>query len=102
MIRSPNTLDPLAHPTAARQRRDQVLAAMAEEGYLDADTAAAAAIQPAEVLEPRARVVAEPHVVEPASGKVRALHSGADFAGEQFDYATQGRRHPGSALKPSC
>lgn len=164
MIRSPNALDPLDHPAAARQRRDQVLAAMAEEGYLDADTAAAAATQPAEVLEPRARVVAEPHVVEavkrefladeqfgetreerarllftggltiattvdprlqaaaaeavtthiragagptaaiavvePASGNVRALHSGADFAGEQFDYATQGRRQPGSALKP--
>lgn len=39
-------------------------------------------------------------VVEPASGRVRALHSGTEFAGEQFDVATQGHRQPGSALKP--
>ncbi|HWB70881.1 MAG TPA: transglycosylase domain-containing protein [Egibacteraceae bacterium] len=38
--------------------------------------------------------------VEPASGRIRALHSGADFARVRFDPATQGRRPPGSVFKP--
>jgi 1A family penicillin-binding protein len=38
--------------------------------------------------------------VDPRSGRVLALHSGTDFAVEQFDVASQGRRQPGSAFKP--
>ena len=38
--------------------------------------------------------------VEPGTGRVFALHSGADFGQEQFNFATQGRRQPGSAFKP--
>jgi membrane peptidoglycan carboxypeptidase len=37
--------------------------------------------------------------VDPASGEVKAIASGADFGEDQFDLATQGRRQPGSAFK---
>jgi penicillin-binding protein 1A len=37
--------------------------------------------------------------VDPATGEVKAIASGADFAEDQFDLATQGRRQPGSAFK---
>jgi penicillin-binding protein 1A len=39
-------------------------------------------------------------VLEPESGKVRALVGGADFNVSQFDRAIQARRQPGSAFKP--
>jgi penicillin-binding protein 1A len=39
-------------------------------------------------------------VMEPESGKVRALVGGADFNISQFDRAIQARRQPGSAFKP--
>ena len=39
-------------------------------------------------------------VMEPESGKVRALVGGADFNVSQFDRAIQARRQPGSAFKP--
>jgi penicillin-binding protein 1A len=45
---------------------------------------------------PRAAIAA----VDPRTGEVRALHSATDFAVEQFDVASQGRRQPGSAFKP--
>jgi membrane peptidoglycan carboxypeptidase len=37
---------------------------------------------------------------DPTTGAIRALHGGLDFEETQFDLATQGRRQPGSALKP--
>ncbi len=39
-------------------------------------------------------------VMEPGSGKVRALVGGEDFGISQFDRAIQARRQPGSAFKP--
>ncbi|HVM13890.1 MAG TPA: transglycosylase domain-containing protein, partial [Egibacteraceae bacterium] len=38
--------------------------------------------------------------VHPVHGGITALHGGRDFNEVQFDLATQGRRQPGSALKP--
>ncbi len=38
--------------------------------------------------------------VDPASGEVRALVGGADFADQPFNAAVQARRQPGSAFKP--
>ncbi|MDO8643462.1 MAG: PBP1A family penicillin-binding protein [bacterium] len=37
---------------------------------------------------------------EPASGKIRAIVGGYDFAKSEFNRATQGLRQPGSAFKP--
>ena len=38
--------------------------------------------------------------LDPASGEVRALVGGRDFAASSFDRAVQARRQPGSAFKP--
>src|SRR5581483_11389884 len=46
MIRSPNRLSPLRHPEEAKARRDQVLALMAQYGWLSADEARAAQARP--------------------------------------------------------
>jgi len=43
LIAAPNRVDPLAHPEAARSRRNVVLAAMGHEGHLDAPQARAVA-----------------------------------------------------------
>ncbi len=39
-------------------------------------------------------------VVDPKTGALRALVGGYDFNENQFDMATQGRRQPGSSIKP--
>ena len=39
-------------------------------------------------------------VVEPATGKIRALVGGRDYLTSQFNRATSARRQPGSAFKP--
>jgi penicillin-binding protein 1B len=46
MIRAPNRLAPRRHPEAARARRDQVLALMAESGFLSPEERARAAAMP--------------------------------------------------------
>ncbi|HVM00173.1 MAG TPA: transglycosylase domain-containing protein, partial [Egibacteraceae bacterium] len=164
IIRSPGALDPRSNPEGAQRRRDIVLQAMADEGYLDAAEARRLRTAPVEVVPPRDRSPEEPYVIEavkreffnnetfgetveeriellfhgglnvettvvprlqqaaaevvnaafpdstgptgalaaihPVHGGVLALHGGKDFDEVQFDLATQGRRQPGSALKP--
>lgn len=38
--------------------------------------------------------------VDPRTGQIRAIFGGTDFDTEQFNFATQGRRQPGSSWKP--
>ncbi|MEX0660047.1 MAG: transglycosylase domain-containing protein, partial [Egibacteraceae bacterium] len=164
MIRAPTHLDPRTNLGAATRRRNSVLAAMAEERYIDRAEANRLAEAPVDVVPPRDRSPDEPYVVEavkreffnnatfgesvedridllftggvevqttvdprlqavaddvvsatfpssegptaalvsinPVTGGIVALHGGKDFDEVQFDLATQGRRQPGSALKP--
>ncbi|MCX8008018.1 MAG: PBP1A family penicillin-binding protein, partial [Coriobacteriia bacterium] len=46
--------------------------------------------------DPSAALVA----IEPATGEIRAMVGGRDFATQQFNVAVQGLRQPGSAFKP--
>lgn len=46
--------------------------------------------------DPAAAVVS----VDPATGYVTSLYGGSDFSTNQFNDATQGRRQPGSSMKP--
>jgi penicillin-binding protein 1B len=57
IIRSPNSLSPRRHPEAAVARRNYVLAAMVEEGRLDAALAQQAAATPLALAPPTARPV---------------------------------------------
>jgi len=38
--------------------------------------------------------------VDPATGEIRAMVGGRDFASQQFNVAVQGHRQPGSSFKP--
>jgi penicillin-binding protein 1A len=49
LIRAPVNYDPIAHPTHAHKRRNQVLAAMLEQGMIDAAAENAAAHEPIEL-----------------------------------------------------
>jgi penicillin-binding protein 1B len=51
IIRAPNASSPIRHPILARARRDQVLALMAEHGWLDADELAQTTAAPIEVRQ---------------------------------------------------
>jgi penicillin-binding protein 1B len=51
MISSPNRLNPLRHPDLARQRRNEVLAAMLEEGYISKAAYDAAVAEPLRARE---------------------------------------------------
>ena len=162
LVRAPSLYNPRTNPDDALARRNRMLSAMADEGYLNEPLAATLADTELGVVESRDRPVREPYVVEevkrqfladpefgetrderrerlfgggleihttidpelqdiardvvasqfpegaptaaiatvdPTSGAVRAVHSGASFEDEQFDLATQGRRQPGSAYK---
>jgi penicillin-binding protein 1A len=76
------------HPTHAAHQR-----AEAGGGPGSGSTGARAAAAPAYL---QAAVVA----VDPASGEVRALVGGRDYADSPFNRAVDGRRQPGSSFKP--
>ena len=59
MIRDPNDDNPFEHPQAARQRRQLVLDALVEQGYVTAAQAAAAAAAP---LPIRPHTVVRSHI----------------------------------------
>jgi 1A family penicillin-binding protein len=67
----------------------------------EGERAIAARIAQIVKLRPRARDLQGSLVaIDPASGEVRAIVGGRDFAASSFNRATQARRQPGSAFKP--
>jgi penicillin-binding protein 1A len=155
LLKAPSRLSPTRDPKAAEERAGLVLAAMREQGVIDAVALAEARSLPAlraapygsgsenyvadlamselPVLigEPRADIVVETTVdmrlQKAAEGAIRRLVAergkafavsqgalvaldgagglvacvgGVDYAGSQFDRATEARRQPGSAFKP--
>ncbi|HUG86471.1 MAG TPA: transglycosylase domain-containing protein, partial [Euzebya sp.] len=49
---------------------------------------------------PEAAPTAALAAIDPRTGAIRAIYGGSDFETEQFNFATQGRRQPGSSFKP--
>jgi len=64
MIRAPGRLDPRRNPEAATARRNAVLRAMAEEGYITPERAEEAVGVEMGVMPQRERTVTEPYFVE--------------------------------------
>ena len=64
LISSPNRLNPLHHPDAARPRRDEVLAAMLEDGYIDKTAYDAAVSEPLHAREVYAEGNDAPYFVD--------------------------------------
>ena len=64
MIQSPNPYNPYRHPERATERRNQVLRAMSDAGFLDAATAEAAMAQPLRVETPAVDTSEAPYFVD--------------------------------------
>ncbi|HEY7409240.1 MAG TPA: PBP1A family penicillin-binding protein [Vicinamibacteria bacterium] len=64
MIQSPNPYNPYRHAQRATERRNQVLRAMAEAGFVEEATAEAAARQPVRVQAPSVDTVEAPYFVD--------------------------------------
>ncbi len=70
VLPAPNRFDPRRHPVAARSRRDVVLTAMRDEGFLDDDACRAAQARPV-VVAPDPFPSAAPHVALRAATAAR-------------------------------
>jgi penicillin-binding protein 1B len=64
MIQSPNPYNPYRHTEKAKARRDQVLRAMNESGFIEAATAEAAIAQPIKVEAPSVDATEAPYFVD--------------------------------------
>ena len=75
MIRSPNTADPRDRPVLARKRRNLVLRAMVEEGYLKRRRLPKLLKSPLGVVESRQRAEREPHVLDATRRELLTLEA---------------------------
>jgi penicillin-binding protein 1B len=64
MIRSPNRYNPMRHPKAARQRRNEVLASMLQDGYVSKAAYDEAVTEPIRAREPFNETNDAPYFVE--------------------------------------
>ena len=87
------TLDPALQRAAEQALREGLQSLAGRQG---ARAAARSKGSPAPVVVPEGAVV----VIEAATGYVKALIGGGDFARTEFNRALHARRQPGSAFKP--
>ncbi|MDQ3211966.1 MAG: PBP1A family penicillin-binding protein [Acidobacteriota bacterium] len=73
VIQSPSRLSPFNHPERAKERRNVVLQAMADAGYIGADAAVRAAREPLQ-LAPRALDAEAPYFVDYISQELQAKY----------------------------
>jgi penicillin-binding protein 1B len=64
MIRSPNRYNPMRHPDAARQRRNEVLSSMLQEGYVSKAAYDVAVTEPIRAREPFVETNDAPYFVD--------------------------------------
>lgn len=64
MIRSPNRFNPFRHPLSAIQRRNEVLAAMLQDGYISKAAYDAAVVEPLRTREPYTETNDAPYFVD--------------------------------------
>lgn len=82
LVKGPSRLDPREHPERARERRATVLAAMAEQGYIEAARARAAREQPLGVTsEPGDQTLPHPAFMDLVRRHLQRDYERADLAG---------------------
>ncbi|HEX5759750.1 MAG TPA: PBP1A family penicillin-binding protein [Thermoanaerobaculia bacterium] len=81
MIRAPANYSPLAHPEAARRRRDWVLGRMAELGWIEEDRAARLAALPLAARPRPASPRRAPYFADAAAAEARRRYDLDDLAG---------------------
>lgn len=100
LIRAPSRLDPRERPELATERRNAVLAAMGEEGYLTPEEAARARETPVEVLPHREREVREPYVVEEVKRAFFTNPAFGDTRAERIEYLFEGGLEVHTTIEP--
>ncbi len=79
MIASPNPYNPYRHPDRATERRNQVLRAMADAGYIPAATAEAAMAQPLKIQAPSVDTTEAPYFVDLVREQLAARYDARDL-----------------------
>jgi penicillin-binding protein 1B len=80
MIQSPNPYNPYRHPERARERRNQVLRAMQEAGFLERATTQAALALPVRVQSPSIDSLEAPYFVDLVKAHLGERYETADLA----------------------
>jgi penicillin-binding protein 1A len=74
--RSPTDYDPIVHPAAARERRDEVLAAMAANGDITQERAARLEARPLAIHPPRSAPTRQPYFVQYVEQRLSKRYGG--------------------------
>jgi len=88
MIQSPNPYNPYRHPKAAVQRRNQVLRAMHEAGFIEAATAEAAMAQPLHVDAPTLDTAEAPYFVDLVKAQLAQRYDNKDLVTQNLSIYT--------------
>jgi penicillin-binding protein 1B len=88
MIQSPNRYAPNRHPERAKERRDQVLHAMAEAGFIDSAASEAAISQPLHVQPSMADSTEAPYFVDLVREQLAKRYAGADLVTQNLTIYT--------------
>ncbi|MCM2254653.1 MAG: PBP1A family penicillin-binding protein [Vicinamibacteria bacterium] len=87
MIQSPNPYNPFRHPERAQKRRNQVLDAMVEAGYLKAEAADVAKKEPVKAERSKARTDA-PYYVDLVRSQLGERYANQDLLGGNLEVQT--------------
>jgi penicillin-binding protein 1B len=88
MIQSPNPYNPYRHARAAMRRRNQVLDAMRDAGFLDAKAAEAATNQPLTVDAPTIDTAEAPYFVDLVKAQIGQRYQARDLATQNLSIYT--------------
>ncbi len=99
MISSPNRLNPLHHPDAARPRRDEVLASMLQDGYIGKAAYDAAVGEPLHAREVYAESNDAPYFVDFVKKELAERYPPQVLNGEGLRIFTIARRAHGEARR---
>jgi penicillin-binding protein 1B len=88
MIQSPNPYNPYRHAKRAKERRDTVLRAMLESGFVDAATAEAALAQPLRVESSSVDQVDAPYFVDLVKAQLQQRYDARDLTTQNLSIQT--------------
>jgi penicillin-binding protein 1B len=88
MIRAPNPYNPSRHPQRALERRNLVLRAMQEAGFISPATAEAATAQPLRVESAHAESVEAPYFVDLVRSQLQQRYDAKDLATQNLSVYT--------------
>jgi len=88
MIQSPNPYNPYRHPTRATERRNLVLRAMHDAGFIDEATMVAATAQPLRVETPTADTTATPYFVDLVRSQLAKRYEGNELVTQNLSIYT--------------